>query len=358
MPSHLEQSITVDHKRKYDSPYAFQDPTIYNETRESTAGAFMGWPYSIGNMYSSMEPFSSTILSIQGSDECLSQPDNYGGGHVTSSPVMSKFARIEEEITENPRKVSSVCEGKSCRHGPRFMLREQPKPKQRKSYRNENRYLLPNPTSVILTEEAKDRMGPSIAASSCTVTLLDGNGNRLPRQVSHYIENTDGNLKIHMEPPATSFEYTLKVRQNSGPDKFMLCFHVQYDLTDGTSHQETILSTPFLVQSNKSFFSKDPKLTSIQPPMGLNDRPNEVWIKGRDFNEKGVSVRVDGVDATVIEVQPNLIVILTPARQDIHSDRRVTVNVCNMFKHKKVHSEQELDYIYVTAKDGTVSTKS
>jgi len=158
-----------------------------------------------------------------------------------------------------------------------------------------------------------------------------------------------------MEGPALTFDYFLKVRQNSGPDKFSLHFVIRYTTTDGHTHKEKIVSTPFLVQSNKSFFSKDPKLSAIQPPAGLSCRSNEVWIKGRDFNEKGVKVTVDSVEATIVEVQPNLIVLLMPERNDLTRDHRATVSVYNVFKHKRVPSEQELDYVYVVAsKDGRV----
>jgi len=320
----------------------------------------MGWPFpTMHANYVNNEPFSSNMFSIQGSDECLTQDSYFGMSIPTTAanePPPKRHAKLEIEEREEVDGHHQVCTGTTCDHGPRFMLKAEIKPKQRKSYKNENRYLLPNPTQIVLTEEGKnDRRGVTVVKATCKVKIYDGNGKKLSRQVNYYLENTEGGLVVDMEGPALTFDYFLKVRQNSGPDKFSLHFVIRYTTTDGHTHKEKIVSTPFLVQSNKSFFSKDPKLSAIQPPAGLSCRSNEVWIKGRDFNEKGVKVTVDSVEATIVEVQPNLIVLLMPERNDLTQDHRATVSVYNVFKHKRVPSEQELDYVYVVAsKDGRV----
>jgi len=116
-----------------------------------------------------------------------------------------------------------------------------------------------------------------------------------------------------------------------------------------------MISDPFLVQSNKSFFSKDPKINAVNPRIGCCTRRTEIWIKGRDFNEKGVSVNVGGVEATVTEVHPNLIVAMTPVRSDILRTTRVPVTVSNVFKQKTVPSEHECEFTYVVVRpDGLI----
>jgi len=277
----------------------------------------------------------------------------------TEVKTTTKRARVQPKEDSSEGSIRSpltaeICAGSRCTHEARFAMREQPKPKQRKSYKNENRYLLPNPTQVVLTEAAKGQ-GTWVTKAMCTVKLLDGLGNRLARQTGYYLEDVEGSLTKEMDLAHGAFDFSLKVRQNSGPEKFRLCFSINYGTSDGQSHKEKLISSPFLVQSNKSFFSKDPKVRAIHPSVGINLRPNELWIKGRDFNEKGVCVKIDGVEALVTEIQPNFIVVMTPPRVDLNATRTVSVSVANVFKQKVVASEQELEYTYVvTPADGMI----
>jgi len=343
-------------KRKADesqfSDFAFSSEQ-YDAAR-SIEQPFMTWPYlSTGAQFPAIPLFASNIFYNQGSDDTLGPEHNYLGQEPTPelsitttntiTTTETKRRRTKEENNEELLD-KDPCTTRGCTHEPRFTMRDQPKPKQRKSYKNENRYLLPNPTQVIMTGERVD-----IIAATCTVKLLDGGGNTLARQSSHYLENTEGTLSVGLEPNHNTFDFSLKVRQNSGPEKFRLCFVVDYETSDKERHRERMTSSPFLVQSNKSFFSKDPKVTALHPSAGLCARPTEVWIRGRDFNEKGVSVQVGDSMAEVLEVQPSLIVAIVPARKDLEKDTTVKVHISNVFKQKTVPSEQDCEFTYVVA---------
>jgi len=326
----------------------------YEDTRSGGEQPFMPWQYlSSGGQFPAMPLFASNIFYNQGSDDTLGPEHNYLGQEPTPelsitttntiTTTETKRRRTKEETIEDPED-KDPCDTQGCTHEPRFTMRDQPKPKQRKSYKNENRYLLPNPTQVVMTGERSN-----IITATCSVKLLDGGGNRLARQSSHYLENTEGTLSIGLDPNHSTFDFSLKVRQNSGPEKFRLCFVVDYVTSDKERHRERLISSPFLVQSNKSFFSKDPKVTALHPSAGLCTRPTEVWIRGRDFNEKGVCVEVGDSRAEVVEVQPSLIVAIVPALEQLDKDTTVKVHVSNVFKQKTVPSEQECEFTYVVA---------
>lgn len=237
----------------------------------------------------------------------------------------------------------------------RFVLRYQPNPNQRKSYSNENRYLLPNPTVLIAKEFLlDDQQQPlydrslyrKVVSGKAQVTMVDGFGDKLSKPPTTYLEGNEDSLESELNAELGIFEFFLKVRENSGPNKFRLHFQVSYTTEDGEVFSEEVVSNPFLVQSNKSFFSKDPKLKSIIPASGPPSRSIEVWIRGRDFNEKGVSVTFDGIEGTVTEALPNLITVWTPLRPDLLESKRVPVSVSNLFKQKTVPSEFHIDFTY------------
>jgi len=229
----------------YNNYPAFtQEPSYATSEAPRTTdnNSYMTWPYIAGppQQFAAMPLFASNLFFNQGSDESLvgGIPDFLGQEQLritttSTSTTETKRKNVKEDAvtpdTLTPV-MAGVCTKLGCTHPPRFMMRDQPKPKQRKSYRNENRYLLPNPTQVTMAHGI-DRS--TIVTATCTIKLLDGARNRLPRQTTHYVENTEGALSSVLEKNQTAFDFALKVRQNSGPDKFRICFVVKYETSDG-----------------------------------------------------------------------------------------------------------------------------
>jgi hypothetical protein len=81
---------------------------------------------------------------------------------------------------------------------------------------------------------------------------------------------------------------------------FRLQFTVTYNVENGATYEEKILSRPFCVYSNRKKGTKGdyivmkqsdlslekPTVTGIKPNNGSAVQETEVWIKGRGFSEK------------------------------------------------------------------------
>ncbi len=111
--------------------------------------------------------------------------------------------------------------------------------------------------------------------------------------------------------------------------KFQLRFTIHYLLKDVGLCKETILSTPFSVNSNKKKLMSDvlkPTLFSMNPNFGDCSEKTEVWIKGAWFHRYCGAV-VDDHQATVTEVKENLLTVVLPSRPELSSSKTVKVKV-------------------------------
>ncbi len=122
-----------------------------------------------------------------------------------------------------------------------FKLLEQPHEKQRKSYKNENRYLLPNPLVITFVRSNAEKV-----QGTASVRLAHENGSILDESKTEILEgirtkNLDSDKKC---------QFSLKILSTSEGSKFSLCFDIKYSI--GTQYyEETVYSRPFKVTSNK-----------------------------------------------------------------------------------------------------------
>jgi len=134
----------------------------------------------------------------------------------------------------------------------RFILVEQPNDIQRKSYKKENRCLLPNPLIVcrkeLSEEEKKDP--PVILDGVITLKLVNNDGSELPPHKQNALESIEGGLTHPLGDDQTTC-FSVKVLQTSEGNLFRLVFHVSYRIRGQGRVEEHIVSRPFAVYSNK-----------------------------------------------------------------------------------------------------------
>jgi len=196
-----------------------------------------------------------------------------------------------------------------------FELVAQPNRKQRKSYQNENRYLLPNPIVV------RPLSGVNGIEGTVTVDLLYENGVRLPPG------SLEGDLVKSLEGKEKEARFQLKLLVITAK-RLRLSFNVHYTLRNLEQNSntfsnlcpifdqrhETLLSQPFEVHSNstrnrKAFAVPQPVVQKIIPTSGIQGV--EVWIKGQYFHNL-CEVRFGEVWAQLIEISPNLVICRAP----------------------------------------------
>jgi len=132
----------------------------------------------------------------------------------------------------------------------RFGLLEQPNEIQRKSYKNESRYLLPNPLTVCLRNNIGSESSiPTILDGSVNVRIINADGNELPSTMQNILESLGGLTRPLDEERSASF--SLKVSATSIGSMYRLLFTVTYRIKGSGSFTETILSNPFSVCSNR-----------------------------------------------------------------------------------------------------------
>jgi hypothetical protein len=125
-----------------------------------------------------------------------------------------------------------------------FKLLNQPKEKQRKSYKKENRYLLPNPLTILYAGTSPEKLFGKVSVKLVSETgteLEDGKENML-----------DGILEKALDAEKKA-QFSLKILGTSEGCKYCLQFNIRYYFLSNypVAYQETILSNSFKVASNK-----------------------------------------------------------------------------------------------------------
>lgn len=293
-----------------------------------------GWPASALQLHSSM----------------LSQDDQpeiqnlYPQQHLALQQAVAA-ASSEEPNTEihsigNPPDLSIFNTGI-------FALREQPSQTQRKSYKSENRCLLPNPLTIYATTKNVD-----ILEGSASVQLVDGNGTPLPPHKSNLLESVEGTLVKPLEENLSA-SFSLKILNTSEGNLFRLLFEVTYTTADkGKLVEEKVLSNPFVVYSNqkKNVKTTDrPIVYDLKPRRGLANSETEVWIKGKGFDtssSESVVVAFGKRFGHVVEVADNLITVIAPQRPDLITPTTVSVEVANKHGEHLLNAEKKLNFLY------------
>ncbi len=89
---------------------------------------------------------------------------------------------------------------------------EQPHKTQRKSYKNENRYLLPHPLVIQAREEGPDDRFLKILDGNVIVQLVDADGQELPPSKQGVLTSPDGSLLQLLDQTLTA-NFSLKVSE-------------------------------------------------------------------------------------------------------------------------------------------------
>jgi len=153
-------------------------------------------------------------------------------------------------------------------------------------------------------------------------------------------------------------QFTLKVLDTS-ERKFRLLFTVKCSI-NWQLHEETILSHPFSVTSNKKRANIEiPLVFDVKPKEGLFSEETEVWIKGRHFTDRTImSVTFGGKQARILETEENFICCYAPPIEHLTADTSVLVEVANFHHTKgKLVAEAHLLFSYRLNINKRISSK-
>jgi len=148
----------------------------------------------------------------------------------------------------------------------RFFLLDQPNEVQRKSYKKENRCLLPNPI-IIGPKPSQDASG-EILDGMVSVKLVNGDGEDLPVNKSNALACLEGSLTRSLDTQLMG-SFSLKALHTSEGTSFRLLFLISYRTKDG-NFEEKVYSRPFSVFSNKqNRNSKKKRIKGLIDSVGL-----------------------------------------------------------------------------------------
>jgi hypothetical protein len=175
---------------------------------------------------------------------------------ISPHRFMSDSAFVARPSTVLPTSVGDFDASSPHRH---FELVRQPKPKQRKSYRTENRYLAPNPFTVRYRgRPTSDHARPR--AGGVAVSLMDVLGR--PLDIAVQKELVGGQRKMLSIGSTTAVaSFSLKMHVTSRGEELRLAFDIDWIGADGLQRRERVLSDAFRVNTNIR-----------RPKAGANDR--------------------------------------------------------------------------------------
>ncbi|PRP82850.1 hypothetical protein PROFUN_04713 [Planoprotostelium fungivorum] len=227
-----------------------------------------------------------------------------------------------------------------------FRILQQPADKQRKSYKNENRYLLPNPMVICPIQTI-----PPFVNGIVAVKLIYENQHVPDPPIQQNLLH--GNLIRELDVNEKRACFVLKCLGTSDGQRFKLNFKVLYTKVgdqDNILYEEQLDSQPFVVTSNKKKQPiNKPIIQDLKPAFGSNDTETEVWIKGSQFTDKaGMTVKFGGYEARVIDAEDNLITCLAPSRLDLQHETKVSVEVSNYHPNEGVIAgDKNLEFVYL-----------
>jgi len=220
--------------------------------------------------------------------------------------------------------------------------------RQRKSYKNENRYVLPNPLTICARDEAIGEKLPRIIDGQVMCVLVNSEGGELPNNKANILEAPEGGLTQHLDSNMSA-HFSLKILDTSEGTMFRLLFTMIYNLEGIGPCEEKILSRPFQVYSNRKKNPKGqekPTVIDIKPKEGPALQETEVWIKGRGFSDRAVIVQFGDKIGRIVETTDNLLTVMAPQRFDLVSDTPVAVIVSNKSTHDLLSADKKPSFIY------------
>lgn len=181
-------------------------------------------------------PKEATTATVQATPSATTNNFNANNDNAASSPSLSPVnSPSSDQIpVQSQHKL--------------FKLLEEPEDVQRKAYKNENRYVLPNPLVVVQEGEPHKPIKDSVVS----VKLVQSNGEAIEEPKQSVL--LDGIKKKAMTTQGNEAnkraEFALKILETSGKNKFRLMFTVTYTM-DNILYEEQILTIPFQVISTK-----------------------------------------------------------------------------------------------------------
>ncbi|PRP81543.1 hypothetical protein PROFUN_10905 [Planoprotostelium fungivorum] len=116
---------------------------------------------------------------------------------------------------------------------------------QRRSYDNENRFLIPRPS----------QLAADITKCTVRVQLFDSQGSPLNVREQQYLKGPPDALEMEMDlHKCRSPPFCLKIHWMLGESRVMLGFIIEYSTKDGTAHQVTLRSNVFALGSGKKSY--------------------------------------------------------------------------------------------------------
>eukprot|EP01116_Phalansterium_solitarium_P000115 TRINITY_DN10076_c0_g1_i2.p1 TRINITY_DN10076_c0_g1~~TRINITY_DN10076_c0_g1_i2.p1 ORF type:complete len:850 (-),score=146.21 TRINITY_DN10076_c0_g1_i2:149-2698(-) len=264
----------------------------------------------------SWEPAHATV------DSSSSEGGTQANEHIPSKPGSSV---VNQRNLLGPNFNTGGSNDSHGLDGP-FALLEQPQTSQRKSYSNENRYLLPNPLTICLRNSDPESCNRTVLGGTVSAKLVDIDGNDVTELKNCKLHCSDGLLTHALDSKLTA-NFALKVLGTSDCPAYCLKFIVSFHVV-GKRELETqeIVSTPFNIYSNRRPAKERPVVLCMKPDEGFSFRDTEVWIKGRGFNDK-TCVSIGGRMVRISEHAGNLIITTAPARPDLPESEPTTVVV-------------------------------
>lgn len=257
------------------TPFLLPNPSSYynplNPPR-SLAPSFPIAPIYSSSSYQLVQPKESVLRESKvnhTSNSPFHRNEMGQANNITTSPIhfplsdspAELFKRGSERLVDNSKSNTNTEE---IGGGPplittdnatttnRFILVEQPNDIQRKSYKKENRCLLPNPLIICLKEplEEKEEDSPLILDGMVSLKLVNNDGSDLPPHKQNALESIEGGLSHSLGDDHTTC-FSVKVLQTSEGNLFRLVFNVTYRIQGQGEVEEQIVSRPFAVYSNK-----------------------------------------------------------------------------------------------------------
>lgn len=290
-----------------------------------------------------------TIPSTPSSSYPVQQPQ-YGYGVIVDSPAPTR------QMIQKMSQSSYTTHGMDAipSQSVNFKLFEHPEEHQRKAYKNENRYILPNPLVIMQVKPEGVDMDcmPVLKDCEVSVRLVYLNGEELENDKQGILEGTKHKPMVGSENEKKA-EFSLKIQATSGKSKFRLCFTATYTC-EGIKYKEIIFSNSFKVISNKKkttgTTTVNPLLIDLIPRSGYATEETELWVRGCYFQDKQTTVvKIGDKQAKIIEIEDNLIVCQVPPRSDIQCETEVVVTVTNTAPQtgQNFESTKKLNFRYV-----------
>ena len=211
--------------------------------------------------------------------------------NITTPVHNSIGSNKQNEITTNNNILTHRSSGQTSGNTNRFQIHQEPNEIQRKSYKNENRCLLPNPLVICLKDRNGENRGrlPRIVEGNVSVKLVSSEGTDLPGNLDQQLQCNDGALVRPLDEHLSA-AFSLKLLCTSEGNHFRLLFYITYTTEDSIKYEERLLSLPFIVYSNrkKNILKENaPLVIDLKPISGPSNADTEIWIKGKGFTEYG-----------------------------------------------------------------------